>query len=218
MSIPKSHGEDFQVPVATDAWAVRGPATCSSQRSLSVPVSGDAPGQATPYAQAEKTADYRSLSRAPGFSVVRRDNTTKRIQAFAGARPRRPCGRLRQNTRPVETHGTVRIGRSWFHEPPNAGAGHATLRPPGHSPCAGWGLPGQPPLDTHGGSWISLYALGRPPSDLLPARLAFVTRDLAVLVVSTGASRRHRLSLIEAVRGRTLRWFRHGSLPCYARV
>jgi hypothetical protein len=67
------------------------------------------------------------------------------------------------------------------------------------------------------GSWGSFERLGRPLSDLLPARRAFVTRDLAVFVVSTGASRRHRLSLIGAVRGRTLRWFRHGSLPYYAR-
>ena len=70
-----------------------------------------------------------------------------------------------------------------------------------------------PPLDTHGRVVGQVERLGRPLSDLLPARLAFVTRNLAVLVVSTGASRRHRLSLIGAVRGRTLRWFPHGSLP-----
>jgi len=76
----------------------------------------------------------------------------------------------------------------------------------------------RPALDTHGRVLGQLERLGRPLSDLLPARRAFVTRDLAVLVVSTGASRRHGLPLVAAVRGRTLRWFRHGYLPCYARV
>jgi hypothetical protein len=76
----------------------------------------------------------------------------------------------------------------------------------------------RPPLDTHGRVVGQLERLGRSLSDLLPARLAFVTRDLAVFVVSTGASRRHGLSLVGAARGRTLRWFRYGYLPCYARV
>jgi hypothetical protein len=120
--------------------------------------------------------------------------------------------------RPLETHGTVRIGRLRFHEPANAGAGLATLTAARTCSVCRLGAPGESPLDTHGRVVDQRERLGRALSDLLPARLAFVTRDLAVLVVSTGASRRHRLSFIGAVRGRTLRWFRHGSLPCYARV
>jgi hypothetical protein len=59
----------------------------------------------------------------PGMSVVRRNNTTKRIQAVAGASLERLWGGLRQNTRLLETQETVRIGRSGVHEPANAGAG-----------------------------------------------------------------------------------------------
>jgi hypothetical protein len=126
----------------------------------------------------------------------------------------RPRGGLRQNARLVEHTGPVHTGRFRFHQPVNAGAGLPTRQPPRHARCAGWGLPEEAPgVDTHGRVVGQLECLGRPLSDLLPARLAFVTRDLAVFVVSTGASRRHGLSLVGAVRGRTLRWFRHGSLP-----
>jgi hypothetical protein len=39
-----------------------------------------------------------------------------------------------------------------------------------------------------------------------------------VILRSLSCRRRHGLSLVVAVRGRTLRWLRHGYLPCYARV
>ena len=51
--------------------------------------------------------------------------------------------------------------------------------------------------------------LGRPLRDRLPARRAGIARDLAVHVVPAEWSRWHGLSLVGAVRGRTIRCFRH---------
>ena len=94
--------------------------------------------------------------------------------------------------------------------------GSPTRRPPlGHLRVPVGDSRVRSPLGTHGGrGWGvgQFECLGRPLRDRLPARRAFVTRDLAVFVVSTGVSGRHGLSLVGAVRGRTVRWIRHSDL------
>ena len=157
---------------------------------------------------------YGSLSRAPGLSGERREENPSVRRGLREAMRRAPSEHA--------VRGTHRDGAYREISVPSAsecwrGTPHAT--PPGHAMCVPVGGSRVRPPPGH--AWRvagQIERLGRPLGDLLPARRAFVTRDLPVLVVSTGASRRHGLSLVVAVRGRTLRWFRHGYLPCYARV
>jgi hypothetical protein len=156
-------------------------------------------------------AGYRSLSRAPSLSGERHRKENPRV--------RRGLSHDATRRAPSEpsVRGTHRAGAYREISVSSAiecrrGTPHATAATT-CSLCRLGGSRIRPPLDTHGRVVGQLERLGRPLSDLLPARLAFVTRNLAVFVVSTGASRRHRFSLVGAVRDRTLRWFRHGSLP-----
>jgi hypothetical protein len=103
---------------------------------------------------------------------------------FGAAEPYRAANR--GGVHPVKT------GPHW-RQSPGAAAG-SLLSPPG---------PAKPERRT--GQW----RLGRPLRDRLPARRAGVARDLAVHVVPAEARRRHGLSLVRAVRCRTIRCFRH---------
>lgn len=216
---PRAMATPSRVSVATARGQSARQRRALRQPRLSVPVSGGIeevarPGQAAPTTYAE--GGGLPFAWTPSLSGERHSEENPSVRRGLT----REATRRAPSERPVR--GTHRDGAYREISVPSASE---CWRGTSHAPaartcslCSVGGSRVRPALDTHGRVLGQLERLGRPLGDLLPARRAFETRDLAVFVVSTGASRRHGLSLVAAVRGRTLRWFRHGYLPCYARV
>jgi hypothetical protein len=147
---PGAMAKTSTVPVATDAWAVRGPATCSSPAQAVRAAFWGRPRPGRAYAHAEKAAGYRSLSRPGGCQLSGETTPRRESKRSPGLRPR------------GHAEGSVRTPGPWKHtERCSSGdrgsMSHRTLArdtpPYGRQDMLrvpAWGLPGEPPLDTHG--------------------------------------------------------------------